>query len=280
MAKRIGAGYRYIYYGVVNSDGYLIGNSLAGATAGDQTGEGMTRLEGAVTQPLAPGENENLPIPGDDETLTTFDFESATLPAGVIEMAVRDSNFEAIAQGTLVESVGSIEIGSLQPSANAFTDLAFLFQRRSKKWAAGVKGVKAWEILNAPRSTCSPLFTEYQTRAHNPYRYGVTTSKSDRKSWGDTFTDAVNGTLSAPLVVVDSDNPMHIHAHKGNNSQQAFDLQYTPVSGARSYVFINGVQQALTTDFTLAGNTITFVGTPADGAIINTFYEVDESNLS
>lgn len=277
---RIGAGFNSCWYGVVNSSGYMIGNTAAGATAGAQAGEGMARLEGARTIPVSIPEGDTVPVSGDDEPLVQFDFESENLPSGVLEMAVRNLTFEALIQGTSVEAIGDVSVGILGPSGRAPEDMSLLLQRRSKKWSSGVRGVKAWEIILVPRCVIEPLGVDVEQRAFSPYRYKVTASKADRFAWGATFTEGLHGTTGGSIVVVESDYPVHIHAALGNNSQQVFTLPYTPKSSSKIYVYDNGVRQALTTDYTVSGADVTFVGTPASNAVLNFLYEVDEADLS
>ncbi len=279
MTKRIAAGFRFLYYGVVDQNGYFVGNTASGAVAGVQAGEGMLRLKGAQTAPVAVSEDETVNVLGDDGPIAAFNFPAADLPNGVIEMAVRDSTFEALVQGTAIEVIGDLSVGVLQPSSPAFTDMCLLLQRRTKKQDSGVQGVKAWEALFLPRAVVTPLYSEFQQRANTPYRYSVTTSSADRKPWGATLTEAANGAESAPLIPIDSDNPLHLHAFKGDNSQTDFDLAFTPKSAAKIYVYLDGNKQTLTTQYTVSGSTITFVSAPGTDAQIQVLYEVDESNL-
>jgi hypothetical protein len=122
MTKRIGAGARYTFYGVRDSSGFLIGNTASGATAGAQAGEGMLRLDGGQVIPTSIPENENQTAIGDDEALVSFDFSAATLAQGTIEVAVRDNVFEALVQGTEVQTIGDLSVGVLGPQDQTFRD--------------------------------------------------------------------------------------------------------------------------------------------------------------
>lgn len=278
MTKRIAAGFRYGFYGVVNSSGYCVGSTAAGPSAGGVSH--MLRLDGVQTMPIEAAENEDVVVLGDDQPLTTFGFEAAGLPNGILELAVRDSTFDALCQGTLVQTIGDLEMSVYQPADRASIDMALLLQRRSKKWEPGVLGVKAWEIVHIPRSTLTPLFAALRQRESSPYRYSMNTSKADRMGWGATLVESVNGTTAAPFTVVDSDNPIHLTAGLGNAAAVAFSLNYTPVSGAKVKVFKNGVLQVLTTHYTVAGKVVTFVTAPATDAQLQFLYEVAEGDLS
>jgi hypothetical protein len=69
-------------------------------------------------------------------------------------------------------------------------------------------------------------------------------------------------------------------AWTGDAAQQAFDLAFTPKSSAKIHIYDEGVKQTLTTDYTVSGSTVTFVGTPSSGARLNALYEVDAADLS
>ena len=54
----------------------------------------------------------------------------------------------------------------------------------------------------------------------------------------------------------------------GNNSTTAYTLSETPPNANSLLVFVDGILQKVTTNFTLSGNTLTFTGAPDTGAEI------------
>lgn len=278
--KRIGAGFRYLFYGVNDSNGFMIGNTVAGPAAGASAGQGMLRLDGARTAPIAPAENEIVPVQGDDDPMVTFTFQSADLPAGVIEMSALDQVFVALALGVAVETIGDVTMVPFQPAGGNQPDLCLLLQRRSKKWEPGVKGVKAWEGIFVPKATVTPLFAEFRQREHVPYRYSINANMADRKAWGATLSTAINGTEASPIHEFESDNPVHLMSYLADNVETDFILAYTPKTSDKIYVYVDGLKKTLTTHYTVAGSTVTFLIAPDTDSIINILYEVDESVLA
>lgn len=272
---RIAAGFDYIFYGLTNSNGFLIGSTAAGASAG--AGEGMERLEGARTIPVSIPEDEVVTVTGDNEPLVSFSFPAADLPSGVLEVAARNLDFEALVQGTKVAALGDLSIGGLAPSGAAKPDVALLLQRAAKKWAEGNRGGGGWEIALVMKSNIAPLFGEMTERAFNAYRYGINMSKSDKATWGASFIEGTHGFTNAPIITIESDNPMHIMAMQGNAVATTLALDFEPVSSAKTLVFINGVRQI--GNWSLSGQTITFNAAPASGAWVAVLYEVDEADL-
>jgi len=80
------------------------------------------------------------------------------------------------------------------------------------------------------------------------------------------------------------DNPIFIQRFTGDGAETIFNLDYSPVSDEKVYLFVDGAQSTLTTDHTVttgATPVVTFEAgsVPADGAKIIVFYEVAEENL-
>lgn len=269
----IAAGFRFLHYGVTGPAGYMIGNTLAGASQGQL--QALTRLEGARTMPVNIPETETLTVSGDDQPLVQFQFDAEDLASGVFQMAVRDASFEALIQGTAVESLAGSSVGVLQPDNPAPPDMVLVAQRNSKKWAAGVRGVKAWEITIIPKVQITPLYTTIEQRTFQPYQYKYTSSKADTKPWGATFTEALNGAQQGAAIVVDSDYPIDIAAIQGNGSTTSFALPFAPVSASYMAVFVGQLQKYVTTHWTISGNTITFLAAPGAGVYAHVYFGVD-----
>lgn len=276
MATGISAGFKYLFWGVRSGDTFLGGGTTALTPGG--TGRGMVRLEGAQTMPIGVAEPEIITVMGDDQPLVTFDFDAATLPAGVFEMADRDDAFEAIIQGTEVEVIDGMRISVLQPRDRAPQDMYMLLQRRRKKWGSDGRGTKAWEWVFVPLCTVTPLGAEFQTRQNTPYRYNINLNNSEYKPWGATFSEVLNGTTSAPLIAGYSDNPVHATHFEGNGVTTVFTLPYPAISTAKTAVYLDGVK--LLSGYTAVATVLTLSVAPASGAVVGVLYEVDESDLS
>jgi len=275
--NRIAAGFDRIFYGVNNSDGILIGNDATGAAAGNTTGQSLLRLEGARTIPVAIPEPERVTVTGDNEPKVSFNFPSADLPQGILEMAVRDQSFEALVQGTKEQVLGDLSIGSLMPSGANSRNMCLLLMRQAKKWEGAARGSTAWEILFVPTCEITPLYADITERQFSPYRYSINLSKSARAPWGATFTEGLHGTTEMPLVPIESDNPVMVHAWQGNAVVQAFNLAYTPKTIAKVHAFMNnGVHNP---GATVAGLTVTYGAVPANGQYCHALYEVDAGDL-
>jgi hypothetical protein len=281
MAREIiAAGFKYLRYGVINEDGIFIGSTTTVPPVGTTTNGGMARLAGARTMPIQIGETVVEPADGDDETLVTFEFDPPGLPNGVFEMAVRNNVFEALTQGTKINTLSSdAEISMIDPADRDSQTMCLLGSRRAKSWKSGEKGSKKWENFYLPNCTIKPLGISPVQRSYTPYNYSINLSKSDRLGW-TTVNNSEHGTTAVPAAYIDSDNPLHLHRGTGDAATTTFDVDFPPVSGAKSYVFVNDLQQTVTTNYTLSGVQFTFLVAPASNAVIAFLYEVEEADIS
>lgn len=276
----IAAGFKYLRYGVIDEDGLFVGSTTTAPAAGTTTDGGMARLAGARTMPIQIAEPTVEPADGDDETLVSFEFDPPGLPNGVFEMAVRNNVFEALIQGTKINALsGDAEVSMIDPADRDSQTMCMLGSRRAKSWQSGEKGSKKWENFYIPNCTMKPLGISPQQRTFTPYNYSISLSKSDRLGW-TTVNNTEHGTTAIPAAYIDSDNPLHLMRGTGDGATDTFDVDFPPVSGAKSYVFVDDIQQAVTTNYTLSGTQFTFVAAPDDGAVIDFLYEVDEADIS
>lgn len=277
---RIGAGLRWIYYGVPNSSGYMQGNSITPATNG--TIQRMNRLRGAQLVPLTLPDPEVLPVSGDDEPLVQFTFSAEGLPSGSMGLAVHDLDFDALVQGTLTEIIGNIKFGAMSPGGQVRQPLMFLIMREAKKYEGNTKGVTAWEGTFLNSVEISPSGSEWAQRAFNPYNYFMTLSKAARAPYGATYTELLRGTTEMPIDPFFSDNPIEVYGGFGNGVATSYALSNPPVSADGTYtsVFLNGVKQAYTTNYTISGSSLVFGSAPGSGVHIGYMQEVLASALS
>lgn len=277
---RIGAGFKYIFYGVADSNGYLQGNNATPATNG--TIQPMLRLRGARTFPVTIPERDRVPVSGDDEPLVTFSFASEQLPNGVMATAVRSLDFEALVKSTLVESIGDLRAGSMAAGGEVSRTMMLLLIREAKKYEGATKGPTGWEIVMIPSCEIAPAGAEWEQRTFNPYNYSINISKAGQGVYGGSYTEATRGTTELAIEPIEADNPIMIEGGYGNASEDDFALTYAPVAAtaAKVHVWLNNVKQVYTTHYVVSGGGVHFVTPPGSGVHIGIMYEVAASALS
>lgn len=278
--NRIGAGLRWIYYGIPNSSGYLQGTTTTPATNG--TMQRMTRLRGGQTFPLTLADPERVPVSGDDEPLVQFTFPGEALPSGNMGLAVHDMDFDALIQGTKVETIGDIRAGALAPGGLVFQPIMLLIMREAKKFEGSTKGVLTWEAVLLPSVEVTALGPEWTQRTFTPYNYAVSLSKASRALYGGTYTELLRGTTELAIEPFDLENPIEIYGGFGNGAAVNYTLDTAPVSadGSKTHVYLNGVKQAYTTNYTISGKTLVFAVAPGSGVHIGYMQEVAAADLS
>jgi hypothetical protein len=277
---RIGAGFKYIFYGVADSSGYLQGNSATAATHG--TIQPMVRLRGARTFPVTIPERDRVPVSGDDEPLVTFSFPSEQLPNGVMSTATKSLDFEALCKSTSVESFGDLRAGSMAAGGEVSRTMMLLLQREAKKYEGATKGVAAWEIILIPSCEINPTGAEWEQRTFNPYNYSISISKAGIGVYGGSYTEATRGTTEVTLEPIEADNPVMIEGGYGDGATSGYTLNLEPVAAtaAKVHVWLDNVKQTYTTHYTVTGTGLNFVSPPGDGVHIGVMYEVAASALS
>lgn len=278
--KVIAAGFINMFLGTSDSNGYLVGNTLTAPTAGVAAGSPMLRVDGVKTSDISIVEPEIVTVTGDDGSLGQFVFDPASLPSFTLEVGIHDFDLEALAQGTLVETISEVDFGVLQPKTPVYPDMFLVLQRRAKSKVSGSDGVSEWEGVVIPKAQLVPLgspnFTE---RAAASFRYRVNTNMADRMAHGVTLHVDRNGTEAAPVIPFTADNPIHFQRFTGDNSRTEFGpLTYTPVSQAKTFAAINGLSRLPTTHFTVNTTTkmVTFLAAPGTGAIVIVGYEFSQ----
>lgn len=278
-SKVIAAGAKYTFWSGLDTNFELLGSSSAAPANGNQTGAGMTRLEGVKNVPTRQGDPVLVSSTGDDETLGTFEFDNEDLPNGILNNAVLDMDFEAYCLGLIKHQIGNLTyVPSGAPKDAARPTMSMIIQGRAKVRDSGAVGNASYQGVLVPSASIVPLGRDaYQERAAGGYDYSITMSKGDVLPWGATLSNVINGTEQAAFIPFVLPNPLHIWSWRGNASETVFNLPYTPAGTsltAEVALFIEGVQVLSGVTVSATGKTLTFGGAPADGAYITCAYEM------
>jgi len=270
--RSISAGVQNSWWSRINTSGYMIGPS--GSSSNGAT-EGMRQILGIKTANPGPVEPEAVNITGDDGPLGAIDFGPNEVPQFIMEVAAFDLDTQAKLQSTLVEQLGDIRLGVMQPNNPEYVDIMLIIQAKAKSKDAATDGTKSWVGYFIPVASAVPLGrAEFNERTPAVDRFKVTVQVASRKPWGVSILDAVAGTTGAPLLPFTSDNPLNMAYLIGNGVANTIVLDKTPVSLAKLVVHKgNGQLLVATTDYTLAGSTITLVAIPTAGTFIEILYE-------
>ena len=270
--RYISAGVQNSWWGRIHTNGNFIGPS--GSTANGAS-EGMRQILGIKSANPGPVEPENVDITGDDGPLGSIPFGPNETPTYTMETAVMDLDTQAKLQSTLVEILGDIRLGVMQPNNPEYPDIMQIIQSKTLAKDIGIDGLKAWSGYIIPVSSAAPLGrAEFNERTPAIDRYKVTVQVASKKPWGVTITEAVLGTTGAPLIPFTADNPITMHYLIGDGAANTIVLDKTPVSLAKIIIHKgNGQLLVATTDYSLSGSTITLVAIPTAGQFVEVLYE-------
>jgi hypothetical protein len=272
----IAAGVDLGFYGVLDSTGYLNGNSLTAPAAGDAAGAPMLRVRGVIGADTTVPEPEVVNVPGDNGSQGNFLFGSDESPAFTIEKSVFDQTFNALAQGTKTLAVGDITLGVLQPNSPNWPDICFILQSDAKRKGGTSDGVRGWAGYIIPVTSVQPLGRDnFATRAAASDRLRVAANPASLLPTGGPINETAFGTDGGPIIDFTADNPVTMHRFTGDGTETVFQLAYTPVSAAKTHVYVNGTKLAPTTDYTVSTTTreITLTAAPANSTKIVVLYE-------
>lgn len=273
VLSAIAAGLSSGWYTLLDTDGYATGASGTVATGAAGTAAG--RVFGMQNADLAIVEPETVPVPGDDGVLGTFLFAPNESPGGVFEIGVRDLTLESRLQSTLVQTLGNLSIGVIQPKDPLYVDVGLILSRQAQSQDGASLGKAMYENAIILKGAMAPLGnTPFQGRTAAVVRYRVIANPSNGTPMGFTLTNSANGTEAAPFISFFSDFPVTMHAFRGDGTTTAFVVGQTPASTTAGdhMVFVNGNRIASPTINT-ANRTFTITPAPASNAKITIVYQ-------
>lgn len=260
------SGFDLIGYTIKNADGYAIGGS-GSLLAGDPDGSPMLRLVGAQTVDPSLPESEVVTAIFDDGPGPSRIFSATDNPSSVLELGVVD--MEAIARmiGGTVRTKAGAEFIVLGPTSIERPDLMMVFQHHNQSWASGYKNAEQRGGVWVPSIQVDPLGYALNQRQYQVNRLKMTIGKTDRHVTGETMIAATDGFTDATTLPFQGPHAQWLHPFKGDNSEDEFNLIYTPITPATlSSLYVNGVEQVYGDDYSISGKVLTFASPPAGNA--------------
>lgn len=258
-------GVSYLFWGIVDSSGYLVGTLPASAN-GDSSG--MARLKGISNVSVAIPETPRVNVQGDNGVTTQFVLSPAELPSGTLTSTVFDQVFATKTIGTLIETEGDFDWNGVFPSCYDFARIALIVNSPANIQDSGDLDVGAWYVTIMLNTTVQPMKAgDMATGAAIDFASDLTLKRADKQIWGKAFTTGTNGSTSFSMIQFASPSPITAHTFIGNGATTAVTLLYTPAAndGLKVKVWKDGVELAYTSDYTTSGTTLTFGVAPAAG---------------
>lgn len=270
-------GSQYTFWGIVDSSGYVQGTSGA-ISAGANSG--MGRLKGVSSIAVNLPDTPRVPVQGDNGAITSFMLAPSELPTGTLATTVFDQTFSTKPIGLLVETESNWDFSGIFPACFDYARICFIVNSPASIQDSGDLDVGAWQVYIFMNTTVMPMKPgELTTGAAQTFTSDLSFKRADKTIWGKSFTSVTNGSTSFAATQFASGYPVHCQTLIGNGAVTTLLLDYTPVTTIADYVKVwkDGVELALTTDYTVSGSTITFVAAPASNTKVICLYGFDPS---
>jgi hypothetical protein len=242
--QNLAAGVQQAWLSFLDSENFALGNAQTAIAAGDI--RGSYPFVGIQEMPTGILEGETVPVPGDDTTLGSFIFASADPREFLINFGQGDLNLDAMLQGTLVETLGGINIGLSDPGQPVYPTVCLIVNSRAIKRDSGQSGQAAWCGYIFPVVQLQPLSRETLTgRTAGVYRYKGTAQAAYNHPWGVTIAEAVNGDVSSFSFPFTSPYPLTLDAFRGNGIKTDWVLNKAPVDTNNTKPFVERVALAV-----------------------------------
>lgn len=237
-------------------------------------------MDGALSLSVTLPEPNRVPARGDDRVYYTFNLPPTEGATGELRLTKLHMPFAAAIAGTKVfgsPPVRKIGTGTEKVGLEKQTIMYGCRQGIDSEYGSAYFGQPVWQtyiLLNA-LNTLRPSTLEDQTVGEQ--LYSVTANDSTVDELGQTFTEAVNGFLQAPILVVITRNMFHMDVFLGDNAETEFTLTNTPSADTESTIMVSvdGVVLTPTGNWSHSAGVITFDAAPADGAKIVVEYEYE-----
>ena len=251
VKKAVAAGAASVYYGAVDSAGYLIGSTATAPAAGDANGSAMLQLEGVKNFPFSPNAPERMNITGDDGAIAQFLWQPIELPTGDTTFAVSDQDFAALAMSTKSHNIGGYQFLGIQPGSVTYQDLCFLVTSQSKSRTTGSVGSSMFYSYLIMKANAfyqgRDVFAE---RGEAAFVYNIIANKADAYPWGLAFSDETTGDTEFVVMEMTSAYRPIIQRWTGDNDKTTFTLakNIAEDSANNIAVYVDGVAATYAAD--------------------------------
>jgi hypothetical protein len=225
VAKAVGNYAEGLYYGVVDSSGYLVGATATAPVAGVVGGSAMAQLKGLQDFPFTANDPDMPSQRGDAGALARFINRSTELPGATLTMGAFDYGFAALCQALEVDDSGGGEFLGGNPYTVTYADLCLLVVSQAKSLETASAGSGMFEARMIHRVNMFPkLRTTFNDNALPSYEYNMVANYASRFPWGRPFTAADDGDTS--FVYTDFTWPYRpiVQRWTGDNATVSYEL--------------------------------------------------------
>ena len=220
------------------------------------------------------GEMRSIPVVAQGQVQTTFNLPSTDAKTATLRGAYEKFSVDTAMTDTIVDTIGAMKAMGIDNDKQGQEKLmAFIVSQLQSHDESG-NSIWANAVLhrtrikpNRPSLTADPLEKEYM----------MTLSRSQKRMWGETFTENTHGRTEDVGDVILSQDKLCIGIWVGNGEYATFNLNSDKpaVTSARAKVwdFATGAARAGTWDAATNSTVFTPTGILADNAVLVVTYE-------
>lgn len=253
----------------------------AGATGtiANASDESMLTYKGFATYSETPANAESVAIQGDAGNLGEMFVRAIESATGSIGFATANLTFQGIAEDLTIHTDGDHEKVGVDDACTVLNPIDMIINSHATSLEAASLNEQGWEVREIHRTTAelgdgSLSGTDF---AAQPQNYNLVMSNTTKDMDNRAILNAEYGRTKLRGKRYWSENPVIRHTLLGDAAVVTVTLQETPAAedGDKVKVYIDGVAQDYTTDFTVVASTkvLTFVAAPAAGEVVIITYE-------
>lgn len=233
-------------------------------------------LDGALALSPTIPEPNRIAARGDDRIYHTFNLPPTEGVTGELRLSKLHMAFAAAMAGTKVfGSPPTRKVGLATEKVGLERALILYGSRQAidSETGSAFFGQQCWTTYVFLNSTATLRPPTMEDQAIGETVYAVTANDSTVDELGTSFSEATNGFVQTPFLVVISKNLFHLDAFVGDAAEDEFTLSHVPADDSQTIVSVDGAVQD--TGWAEAGGVVTFTGPPASGAKIVVEYEYE-----
>lgn len=262
------------------TEDYPAGDDGVFANGEDQS---MLTYKGFATYTDTPANAEAVSIQADAGNIGTMFSRALDNATGTITFATFDAIFQSIVEDLSVYSDDDYEKVGIDDAATVLNKIDMIINSHATSLEAASLDEQAWQVIEIFKATAEKgdSSTSGTDFAAQPQSYNLVFDHATNDMDNVPITDGNYNRTKLRGQIYWSENPIIRHTFIGDNSATTVTLDETPVAetGLKVRMFLDGVQQDYTTDYTVVAATgvVTFVVAPGEGEVVVISYEYDIS---
>lgn len=264
------AGLRRVQVFLLDANGYPDGNQ---AGANGYPGRG---LRGPRSFSINAPAVQKINHVGGDRIIAVDYLPPQEGASGEIRTAASDLATDAILTGTLTEAIGeALAGGEMTDRQGQEVDVAVIVYRQALNTKPGQQSLRQWQMRLFPIARLVPRPSGADQGGADENVYDLIPSISAKYPWGKAFTLTDNEFTEAQAIRLVADYPLMMERFNGDGILTTFNLSWTPISVAKTKVFVNGTAATVSSVNTTA-KTMTLSAAPASNAVVVALYETSD----